>query len=106
MLDSNLITSKDIFNKTGISETTLENFIILGILPKPIVKHPKSDINELTPVAYFPAEVLDRILQVKFVKQQENSMKSITRVFGEMIGAILYRAKKENSRNWEIIHPV
>jgi len=106
MLENNLITTKDIFNKTGISETTLDNFIILGILPKPIVKQPGPDTNEINPTVYFPADVLDRIMQVKFVKSQDNSIKSISRVLGELIGSILYRNKKENPRNWEIIHPV
>jgi len=88
MANGNLITSNEIIDKTGISETTLANFIILGILPKPIVKEPLSDEQNTEQTVCFPADVLERIFNVKLMKQPKNSMKDIIQFFQNPIGAI------------------
>jgi class 3 adenylate cyclase/DNA-binding transcriptional MerR regulator len=81
MSDSNLITSKDIIEKTGISRATLNNYIKLGILPKPIVRRPGPEEKGVKQIGYFPADVLERILKVKLLKQQGNSMEDIAHMF-------------------------
>jgi adenylate cyclase len=79
----NLITSKEIIEKTGISRATLNNYIKMGILPKPIVRRPGPEQKGVKQIGYFPASVLERILKVKLLKQQGNSMEDISRLFQE-----------------------
>jgi len=83
MSDSNLITSKDLIQKTGISRATLNNYIKLGILPKPIVRRPGPEQKGVKQIGYFPLSVLESILKVKLLKQQGNSMDEIAGMFQE-----------------------
>ncbi|MCK5704064.1 MAG: hypothetical protein KAI29_23080, partial [Cyclobacteriaceae bacterium] len=83
MDDGNLITSKEIIEKTGISRATLNNYIKMGILPKPIVRRPGPEQKGVKQIGYFPASVLERILKVKLLKQQGNSMEDIAYQFQE-----------------------
>ncbi|MFC1844745.1 adenylate/guanylate cyclase domain-containing protein [Thermodesulfobacteriota bacterium] len=85
MGDENLITSKEIINKTGISRATLNNYIKMGILPKPIVKSPGPEQKGVKHIGYFPLSVLDSILKVKLLKQQGNSMEDIAQLFLESV---------------------
>ena len=81
MNDNNLITSKDIIEKTGISRATLNNYIKMGILPKPIVRRPGPEQKGVKQIGYFPLSVLESILKVKLLKQQGNSMEEIAQQF-------------------------
>ena len=81
MSAGNLITSKEIIEKTGISRATLNNYIKMGILPKPIVRRPGPEQKNVKQIGYFPASVLESILKVKFLKQQGNSMEDISQQF-------------------------
>jgi class 3 adenylate cyclase/DNA-binding transcriptional MerR regulator len=83
MDDGNLITSKEIIEKTGISRATLNNYIKMGILPKPIVRRPGPEQKGVKQIGYFPASVLENILKVKLLKQQGNSMDDIAGMFQE-----------------------
>jgi len=83
MNNGNLITSKEIIEKTGISRATLNNYIKMGILPKPIVRRPGPEQKGVKQIGYFPASVLERILKVKLLKQQGNSMDDIAGMFQE-----------------------
>ena len=84
MEERNMITSKEIIEKTGISRATLNNYIKMGILPKPIVRRPGPDLKGVKQIGYFPISVLDRIARVNHLKQQGNSMEDITRIFQEL----------------------
>ena len=81
MSGGNLITSKEIIEKTGISRATLNNYIKMGLLPKPIVRRPGPEQKGIKQIGYFPANVLERILKVKLLKQQGNSMEEIALLF-------------------------
>src|SRR5210317_2160946 len=83
MNGGDLITSKDIIEKTGISRATLNNYIKMGILPKPIVKRPGPEQKGVKHIGFFPLSVLDSILKVKMLKQQGNSMEDIAQLFRE-----------------------
>ncbi|MFQ5356559.1 MAG: adenylate/guanylate cyclase domain-containing protein, partial [Mariprofundaceae bacterium] len=65
-----LLTSKEVMEKAGISRATLNNYIKLGILPKPEIKKPSSDHGRAPRIGSFPASVLDTIEQVKALKEQ------------------------------------
>ena len=88
MSASNLITSKELMEKTGISRATLNNYIKMGILPKPIVRRPGPEEKNVKQIGYFPMSVLENILKVKLLKQQGNSMDEITAIFQEASGGL------------------
>jgi adenylate cyclase len=81
MNDDSLITSKEIIEKTGISRATLNNYIKLGILPKPIVGKPGPEQKGVKQIGYFPISVLDRLIKVKLLKQHGHSMDEIAGMF-------------------------
>jgi len=85
MVELDMITSKDIISKTGISRATLNNYIKLGILPKPEVGPPRQGYTGVKQIGYFPAEALERVYKVKLLKSQGKSMDEISRYFtGEL----------------------
>ena len=83
MPGNDLITSKEIIDKTGISRATLNNYIKMGILPKPIVRKPGPEQKGVKQIGYFPVDVLESILKVKLLKRQGKSMDEIVRLFKE-----------------------
>jgi class 3 adenylate cyclase/DNA-binding transcriptional MerR regulator len=97
MSGSDLITSKEIIDKTGISRATLNNYIKMGILPKPIVRKPGPEQKGVKQIGYFPADVLDRILKVKLLKRQGNSMDEIVNLFKEIISDKPDTAEKDST---------
>ena len=71
MIDSgtdDLISSKDVLRITGISRATLNNYIKMGILPRPLVGKGREDMKGVKIIGYFPLSVLDRIETVKRLK--------------------------------------
>jgi adenylate cyclase len=78
------VTSKEILLKTGISRATLNNYIKMGIVPRPLVKKPTGDMKGTKKIGYFPYAVLDRIELVKQLKHDGNSMEDITIQFKDL----------------------
>ncbi|GAB4336510.1 MAG: hypothetical protein Kow0089_06840 [Desulfobulbaceae bacterium] len=76
-----MITSKEILNKTGISRATLNNYIKLGILPRPVVGPPRPEDRGVKQIGYFPEDVLVRLDRVAELKKQGKSMEEISRSF-------------------------
>jgi class 3 adenylate cyclase len=68
------ISSIDIIEKTMISRATLNNYIKMDILPKPVVDKPKDIRIRAKRVGYFPETVLDILDQVKRLKQDGYTM--------------------------------
>ncbi|MBI5681974.1 MAG: hypothetical protein HZC45_02200 [Deltaproteobacteria bacterium] len=75
--DTPLVNSKEILEQTGISRATLNNYIKLGIIPKPDVKKAEDHKTRARKIGYFPKTVLDRIELVKQMKKEGNSMEDI-----------------------------
>ena len=75
--EEDLISSKDVLLKAGISRATLNNYIKMGILPKPIVKRPRGGMRGVKQIGYFPLEVLERIERVKRLKMEGKAMDRI-----------------------------
>jgi class 3 adenylate cyclase/DNA-binding transcriptional MerR regulator len=71
------VTSKDIMEKTGISRATLNNYIKMGLLPKPIVASGEKRHKGVKQIGFFPEEVLARIQDIKKMKHEGMSMDSI-----------------------------
>jgi class 3 adenylate cyclase/DNA-binding transcriptional MerR regulator len=76
-----VLTSKEILSKTGISRATLNNYIKMGILPKPVVQKGLSGLGKTKLIGHFPVEVLERIEQVRQLKSAGNNMKQIAAIF-------------------------
>jgi len=77
MANSDMISSKEILEKTGISRSTLNNYISLGILPKPIVRPAEEKDGRAPRVGYFPSEALETLNQVDRLKREGHSMSDI-----------------------------
>jgi class 3 adenylate cyclase/DNA-binding transcriptional MerR regulator len=85
MIDDSMVTSKDIIRKTGISRATLNNYIKVGILPRPVVGSPRSGQSGARQIGYFPPEALERVYRVRLLKSEGRSMEEISRFFsGEL----------------------
>jgi adenylate cyclase len=82
-IESSLITSKEILKRTGISRATLNNYIKMGLLPKPVVKKGGPDLKKVKQIGYFPEDVLDRIREVKQLKHEGLPMAAIIQHFNE-----------------------
>jgi len=75
-----MITSKYLLEQTGLSRATLNNYIGLGLLPRPLVKRVATDLGaRLTTLGYFPDWAVDRVQQVKSLKKQGLSINTICR---------------------------
>ncbi|MBU2499451.1 MAG: hypothetical protein KKE57_11160 [Proteobacteria bacterium] len=77
LLEENLISSKEVMSETGISRATLNNYIKMGILPRPVVKRPDQGMKGVKQIGYFPREVLVRIEKVRQLKLQGKAMDQI-----------------------------
>ena len=76
-----MISSKELINKTGISRATLNNYIKLGILSKPLVRQPDKDAGRAKLLGYFPDWCLDRIENVHRLKLEGLTMGEIVMRF-------------------------
>lgn len=78
-----LISSREILSATHISRATLNNYIRMGILPKPIVQAPLDSIKGPRKIGYFPIESLHIIEQVRNLKKDGFFMKDIIEKIGK-----------------------
>ncbi|MEY3288527.1 MAG: hypothetical protein RLZZ419_769, partial [Pseudomonadota bacterium] len=64
-----MISSKALIDQTGISRATLNNYIQLGILPKPVVQSLAGHADEggARLLGFFPDDALDRVQAVQIL---------------------------------------
>ncbi len=72
-----MLTSKQVLAQGGISRATLNNYIALGILPKPIVKNPGVEGGRARRLGHFPPTVLQTIARVRALKREGYIMADI-----------------------------
>ena len=72
-----MISSKELIEKTGISRATLNNYINLGLLPRPDVRFPGPEDGDARRLGYFPEDALRRIDEIQRLKDQGMSMAEI-----------------------------
>ncbi len=77
------ITSKEILAKTDISRATLNNYIKMGILPRPVVRRAETGQKGSKRIGYFPEGVIKSIKMVKRLKREGGSMEEIVKKFKE-----------------------
>lgn len=71
-----MLSSKDLIDKTGISRATLNNYIQLGLLPKPELR-PAISGGRATRIGFFPAATLDTIRDINTLKSEGYAMSDI-----------------------------
>lgn len=77
------VSSLDIINETGISRATLNNYIKLELLPRPLVKRPSEKSVRARMLGYFPRSAIDLINQIKELKKEGYSMDEIAESLGQ-----------------------
>ena len=80
--DRDLVTSKEVLSVSGISRATLNNYIKMGIIPRPVVQKPIAGMEGVKKIGYFPRTVLDRIKSVRELKGKGHSMEDIAKQRG------------------------
>ena len=78
------ITSKEILTKTSISRATLNNYIKMRILPRPVVRRTETAQKGSKRIGYFPESVIGQIEMVKRLKREGGSMEEIAKKFKEI----------------------
>src|SRR4030043_1605543 len=72
-----LISSIDILDRTGLSRATLNNYIKMGILPRPLVRKPETSSSKAKQIGYFPPSALNAIRRIRQYKEEGYSMDEI-----------------------------
>lgn len=75
------LTSTELMERAGISRATLNNYIALGLLPRPEVMAPGT-ASRARRIGYFPAEALETLAKVRAMKNRGVSMDSIVAELG------------------------
>jgi class 3 adenylate cyclase/DNA-binding transcriptional MerR regulator len=71
------ISSIAVLARTGLSRATLNNYIKMGMIPRPIVKKPDDPSIKAKRIGYFQDSVCCIIEQIKLYKKEGHSMKEI-----------------------------
>lgn len=82
-----MLSSKQLLERMGISRATLNNYISLGILPRPDVKRTEPEDGRAPRVGYFPDSTLDVIERVNRLKREGHSIADIAEVLSTERGA-------------------
>jgi len=77
------ISSLEVLKRTGISRATLNNYIKMNILPKPIVKKPDEVTVRARMLGYFPETVIELIEQINLLKRKGYSMDQVIEKLGK-----------------------
>ena len=72
-----MITSKQIIDLTRISRATLNNYINLGLLAKPVIMNPGKDGGGARQLGYFPDSTVERINTIQRLKREGVLMSDI-----------------------------
>lgn len=73
-----MISSKELLDITGISRATLNNYIAMGLLPRPLISAPGGDEeSRARQLGYFPDGTAERIAQIQRLKREGYTMAQI-----------------------------
>ena len=73
-----MLSSLEVLQASGISRATLNNYIALGLLPKPVVRNPGGDSRtSARQIGYFPDDAIGRIEHIQRMKKQGMTMANI-----------------------------
>src|SRR3954469_4946619 len=95
-MNSTLLNSKDLLERTGISRATLNNYISWGIVPRPQVLPPGPQDGAAPRIGYFPEDAVKRIADIQRLKKEGWDMKRISQHFGGAQDAALTQGGAAN----------
>jgi class 3 adenylate cyclase/DNA-binding transcriptional MerR regulator len=73
-----MISSKELLEKTGISRATLNNYIAMGLIPRPLVSAPGNDEeSRARQLGYFPESAVERVAAIQRLKKEGYTMAEI-----------------------------
>ncbi len=82
--DEKHVSSVEIINISGISRATLNNYIKMGILPRPLVKRPEDyTISRAKQMGFFPRSVLNTLDKIRQYKKDGCRMVEICKLLTE-----------------------
>ncbi len=75
-----MLSSLELLQACGISRATLNNYIALGLLPKPVVRNPGGDLGtRARQLGFFPQDAIGCIERIQLMKKEGMTMASIVR---------------------------
>lgn len=75
-----MLTSSEVMQAANISRATLNNYIMQGLLPRPLVKNPEPGAStQARQIGYFPDEVVARLERIRQLKKDGYAMAEIVR---------------------------
>jgi len=78
-----MLTSFEVMQAANISRATLNNYIALGLLPRPLVKNPEPGApTQARQIGYFPDEILERLKRIQQLKKDGFAMAEIAQEMG------------------------
>jgi class 3 adenylate cyclase/DNA-binding transcriptional MerR regulator len=73
-----MISSKELIDRTGISRATLNNYIAMGLIPRPLVSTPGQDEeSRARQLGYFPDSAVERVAHIQRLKKEGFTMAEI-----------------------------
>lgn len=79
-----MISSKELLDRTGISRATLNNYIAMGLIPRPLVSSPGEDEeSRARQLGYFPDSAVERVAEIQRLKREGYTMAEIVSRFAE-----------------------
>lgn len=72
-----MLSSKELIDSTEISRATLNNYINLGLLSKPVVTNPGGGADGPRQLGFFPDNSIERIREIQRLKREGYSMAKI-----------------------------
>ena len=105
-MQSEMISSKEVMSRTGISRATLNNYIGLNLIPSPSVRPPEEPGGP-TKIGYFPEWVVERIEKIHQLKGQGMRMSQIAMHFMDEKEEPTEAAAEPRQHQWldQIIFP-
>jgi adenylate cyclase len=96
-----MLTSFEVMRAANISRATLNNYIALGLLPRPLVKNPEPGAaTSARQIGYFPEEVLARLERISELKKEGYAMADIAeQLESEGFPAIATPTQQEGSES-------
>jgi adenylate cyclase len=73
-----MLSSKELMERAGISRATLNNYIASGLLPKPSVQAPREGESRARRIGYFPEDTLAVVSRIRAMKERGLTMDQIT----------------------------
>ncbi len=83
-----MLNSKELLERTGISRATLNNYIALGIVPRPDVLPPEPQDGAAPRIGYFPEDTVQRVADIQRLKNEGWSMAAIAEHFSTRTAAL------------------